>query len=318
MLTPERTQLASRPRGGDLEERKTGTLQQNERLLLFLACQRRKVPQARRMTFPKFLIQLIALFLIIPHAYAKEARADLTIIDAQGARHVLTENDFQQLHLDSVVVKDPVYNKHKRYLGYWLADIFAFESIHADPNTIWTFTALDGYKASIAVKDVLQSGAKAFVAVADLDRQEGWEKIKQGKEWLSPGPYYLVWQYPLREVEPSIKLPWPYQMVEISIHKADEAQENLPTGSIDRGDKLFKQNCIACHSLNLQGGVVGPELNVPKNILEYEDRKFLKDFIGDPSSFRARSKMPAFNKKLTAQELDDVLDYLAWMGKHKA
>jgi mono/diheme cytochrome c family protein len=265
---------------------------------------------------------LMALFLFTPHAFAKEARPDLTIVQGETKR-VLTENDLRQLHIDSVVVQDPVYNRHKRYAGYWLSDIFHLMGIRPDPKTVWTFTALDGYKASISVADVLQYGVKAFVAVADLDKEEGWENIKQGKEWISPGPYYLVWQTPLRDVTPRVKLPWPYQMIEISIIPADEGQQKLfpdssdKAESVTRGCKVFKQNCVTCHSLNLEGGVLGPELNVPKNILEYQDRKFLKEFIGNPSSFRARSKMPDFSKTLSAQELDDVLDYLAWMGKHK-
>jgi len=265
---------------------------------------------------------LVASFLIAPHVYAKETREDLTIVQGPNKR-VLTENDFRSLQLDSIVVLDPVYNKHKRYAGYWLLDILGFAGIHSDPDTVWTFKALDGYKASITVADVLQSGAKAFVAIEDLDKEEGWEKIQQGKEWISPGPYYLVWQFPLEDVTPSVKLPWPYQMVEISIHKSDEAQQKLfpesndKSESVTRGYKFFKQNCMACHSLNLQGGMVGPELNLPKNILEYEDRKFLKEFISDPSSFRARSKMPGFKSTLSPQELDDLLEYLTWIGKHK-
>jgi len=269
-----------------------------------------------------FFSLLLITFFITPNGYAKEARADLTII--QGAsKHVLTQEDFRQLQLDSVVVLDPVYNKHKRYAGYWLSDILALAGVHPDPDTVWTFTALDGYKTSIAVADIQRTGVKAFVAVEDLDREDGWEKIQQGKEWISPGPYYLVWQTPLEDVAPQVKLPWPYQMVEISIHKADEGlqksfeESNDKSEPVKRGYKIFQQNCVACHSLNLEGGTLGPELNVPKNILEYEDRKFLKEFISDPSSFRDRSKMPAFNKTLSPQEIDDVLDYLTWMGKHK-
>jgi mono/diheme cytochrome c family protein len=264
----------------------------------------------------------MAVLFMVPHAFAKENRAGLTITEAQ-AKHVLTENDFRQLHLDSVVVQDPVYNRPKHYEGYWLSDILALEGIHPDPQTIWTFKALDGYKVSIAVADVLQYGVKAFVAVADLDKEEGWEKFKQGKEWITPAPYYLVWQTPLRDVAPRIKLPWPYQMVEISVDPTDAGQQKLfpdskdKSESVTRGYKVFKQNCSACHSINLEGGVLGPELNVPKNILEYEDRKFLKEFIGDPSSFRARSKMPGFSSTLSDQGLDDVLDYLAWIGQHK-
>jgi len=267
-------------------------------------------------------LALIALFVIASHIYAQAARTDLTIIQGSN-KHSLTENDFRQLQLDSIVVLDPVYKKHKRYAGYWLSDILALAGVHPDPNAVWTFKALDGYKTSIALADVLQSGAKAFVAIADLDKEEGWEKIQQGKEWISPGPYYLVWQTPMVDVTPDIKLPWPYQMIEISIDKSNESQQKLfpdsndKSESVTRGYKVFKQNCVSCHSLNLEGGVLGPELNVPKNILEYENRAFLKEFIGSPSSFRARSKMPDFKGILSDQEINDVLDYLAWIGKHK-
>ena len=270
----------------------------------------------------KATILAIAFFLNIPQLYATETRHDLIIVQGQS-KFVLKENDFRQLHLDSIVVLDPVYKKHKRYAGYWLADILALEDIHLDPKTVWTFKALDGYKANIAVADVEQSGAKAFVAVSDLDQEEGWEKIPHGKEFISPGPYYLVWQYPMDDVVPSIKLPWPYQVIEISIHKPDEAQQKIfpdsndKTDSIKRGYKVFQNNCMACHSINLEGGAVGPELNVPKNILDYENRNFLKSFIKNPSSYRARSKMPTFNKILTDQDVDDVLDYITWIGKHK-
>ena len=264
-----------------------------------------------------FPLLLIALSLISQHAHAKESRPDLTIVVGQ-TKYVLTENDFRQLHLDSIVVQDPVYNKHKRYAGYWLSDILALENIHSNPNTVWTFRAIDGYKARVDVGDVMNSGAKGFVAIEDLDSVDGWQKFQHGPQWISPGPYYLVWQFALEDVPPdSVKLPWPYQMIEISIDKIYEAKQSLPTESIIHGDKIFHQNCVACHSINLEGGTVGPELNVPKNILEYEERKFLKDFIGSPNSFRARSKMPSFNNTLAPHDIDDVLDYLAWMGKHK-
>ena len=268
-------------------------------------------------------VVFIALFLIAPRVSAKEPRADLTIVTALGTKRVLTENDFRQLHLDSVVVEDPVYNKKKRYAGYWLSDILALADVHSGPDSVWTFLAIDGYRASIAVSDILRFGVKAFVAIADLDKEEGWEKIQQGKEWVSPGPYYLVWQTPLEDAVPNVKLPWPYQVIEISVHKIDETQQKLfpasndKSESVRRGYKVFQQNCVSCHSLNLEGGLVGPELNVPKNILEYQDRKFLKEFIDSPSSFMARSRMPDFSSTLTPRDLDDVLDYLSWMGKHK-
>lgn len=256
-------------------------------------------------------------FLFAFNCYA----ADLKI--SQGAtQRVLTDKDLQQLHLTTIEIEDPVYNKHKRYAGYWLSEILGTAGIQADPNAVLVFTALDGYKARVTVADVINSKAKALVAVKDLDAPEGWENIQQGKELKTPAPYYLVWQIP-PDAPANIKLPWPYQMNEISILNIDEAQAKLVpdsgerNSSIMRGYKIFQQNCIACHSLNLEGGVVGPELNIPRNILEYRDRKTLREFIANPSSFRARDKMPAFGKELSSGSIEDVLDYLAWMGKHK-
>ncbi len=264
----------------------------------------------------------ISLSLIANYSYANESRQDLTIIEGQN-KYVITENAFRHFQVDSVVVQDHVYGKPKRYTGYWLTDILAFEGIHPDPSTVWTFTALDGYKVQIAVADVINHGYKGFVAIADLDKEEGWEKFQHGKEWITPGPYYVVWTTPLEDFEPSVKLPWPYQVIEISIDKVDDSQDKLMADSNDKsesvfhGNKTFKQNCMACHSINLEGGTVGPELNTPKNILEYESRSFLTAFIKSPSSFRAKSKMPDFNNTLTDQDISDILDYLTWMSKHK-
>lgn len=245
---------------------------------------------------------------------------DLTISKGPIQR-VLTGEDFRQrLHLAKVEVEDPVYVKRKRYSGYWLSEIFDLAGMESGSSNIWIFSALDGYQARIAVMDVINSKAKPFLAVRDLDAPDGWERIKQGKEWLSPAPFYLVWQTEATTPH-DIKLPWPYQMVAIQIREVDEAQAKLfpkaagQTEAVVRGFETFRKNCLACHSINLEGGVLGPELNVPKNILEYRETKMLKEFIANPSSFRAKSKMPVFGS--SSQSLDDVLAYLAWIGQHK-
>lgn len=252
----------------------------------------------------------------------RKTNAKLTI--SKGSmQHDLTDEDFrQQLHLATIEIEDPVYLKRKRYAGYWLSDIFNLAGIQFDRKDVWIFSALDGYQARIAVVDVINSKAKPFVAIRDLDAPDGWEQIKQGKEWLSPAPHYLVWQTQTH-VATSIKLPWPYQMASIRIRDVDEAQQKLfpkadnRSEAVVRGFETFRQNCLSCHSLNLEGGVLGPELNVPRNILEYREAKILKDFIANPSSFRAKSKMPAFGSSLSRQSVDDVLEYLSWIGQHK-
>ncbi len=83
-----------------------------------------------------------------------------------------------------------------------------------------------------------------------------------------------------------------------------------------QGFALFKQHCLKCHSINLQGGALGPELNAPKNVTEYWQRHDLKAFIKNPESYRYQSKMPAFSFFSDA-EIDAVLAYLQQMKQQK-
>ena len=54
----------------------------------------------------------------------------------------------------------------------------------------------------------------------------------------------------MEDVTPRVQLPWPYQMVEITVGKSDDAQQKLfpdskdKSESVTRGYKIFKQSCI--------------------------------------------------------------------------
>jgi mono/diheme cytochrome c family protein len=262
----------------------------------------------------KLLSVVICSLMLACECYA----ADLTITEGE-IQHVLTSDDLKKLHAEIIDIQDPVYKKHKHYSGYWLSDVLDLAGISPDSINELVFKALDGYEAHLIMADKIKNNAKGFIAIKDLDAQEGWEKILQGKQWISPGPYYLVW----KDAPTEAKLPWPYQMVEIIVHNVAEPQEKpLPesdsqSDSVARGVTVFKQNCVSCHSLNLEGGELGPELNVPRNIFEYRDRDTVREFNKDPNSFRAKSKMPTFKEKLSKESIENVMDYLAWMGQHK-
>ena len=70
-----------------------------------------------------------------------------------------------------------------------------------------------------------------------------------------------------------------------------------------------------CHSINGEGGTVGPELNVPRSIVEYRPIEQLKAFIRDPQSFRY-SAMPA-HRHLSDEELDALIAYFRAMSQRK-
>jgi hypothetical protein len=71
-------------------------------------------------------------------------------------------------------------------------------------------------------------------------------------------------------------LSWPYEVVAIELvnFRADVSRDLFfghggATQPWRKGFDLFRKECLKCHSLNLQGGDIGPELNVPQNITEY-------------------------------------------------
>jgi mono/diheme cytochrome c family protein len=82
-----------------------------------------------------------------------------------------------------------------------------------------------------------------------------------------------------------------------------------------RGFAIFRASCIACHAINGEGGRVGPELNVPRSIVEYREPVQLKEFIRDPRSFRYTS-MPS-HPELTDADLDALVAYFTHMRAHK-
>jgi cytochrome c2 len=115
--------------------------------------------------------------------------------------------------------------------------------------------------------------------------------------------------------------PWPYQLATIEIASIERAfARAAPTGLATdtpawRGFERFVSECIACHSMNGEGGRVGPELNVPMSIVEYHDPAQLMLFIRDPERFRHTS-MPA-HLHLEPHDLEDLIAYFRAMSERK-
>jgi mono/diheme cytochrome c family protein len=262
----------------------------------------------------KFLAGAIAavIFLLSAHARADDwPSLDLTALAAGDLPEPV-----------SVAVDDPVYRERKNYEGYPLAAMLArlpgLDDLRSR-GAVAIFEAADGYKAVMSLENALAQGG--VIARRDLDAPAGeaWLPFMQGKERMTPAPYYLVW--PERS-HADWTFVWPYQLVRISVQPFAAAfgAAAPPDGAAEtarKGFDLFRTYCLRCHSVNLAGGELAPELNVPRNIGDYWPREHLRAFILDPAQYRARSKMPSFRETLSEDALDAILAYLALMADHK-
>lgn len=223
-----------------------------------------------------------------------------------------------KLEVHQVTVDDPLYKKEKTFQAFRLADIakLGFERTSAQlADHAFVLTALDGYTVNIDGARLIEKGG--FVAFDDVSHADGWEPIEERK--ADPAPLYLVWTGDQQREEKLYPRPW--QLTEFSIADEQDNHTAAQPAHLDsdkpawRGYELFRQECVACHSVNQSGGTVGPEFNIPKNITEYRSREFVLAFIANPATYRY-SKMPSF-EQLSDDDLDDIWSYLVAMKDRK-
>jgi mono/diheme cytochrome c family protein len=227
----------------------------------------------------------------------------------------------------TVTIDDPYYGRVKRFRACPLAEVLALgfgplDALDAarDRDALdGFFKARDGYVKPASLARMREAGG--YLAFADADRMHGddpgWEPIDRRQ--VDPGPYYVVWQKP--EQRDPHRYPWPYQLTTIELASyADRYPHTAPAGvpadaPAWAGFTIFRGECIACHAINGEGGTIGPELNVPRSIVEYRPIEQVKAYIRDPQSFRYTS-MPA-HAHLGAADLDALIAYFQAMRERK-
>lgn len=275
-------------------------------------------PLNTRQRHVRGLMMKLLGILLYCWAFAVAAEPVLTTVHSGQSRSWTLAQLQQQLPVQEVRLHDPSYNQLKNYRGFLFNDLLqktGFPPLQDDDTLV--LTASDGYAPTLSAAQLHQQ--QAVLVFAEAGQADfSFTPLQQGKEMLSPAPFYLVWPWAGKAAE---HFAWPYQLVKIELlpfreRYADVIPAIEAPPPVQRGFTLFKQNCLKCHSINLQGGVLGPELNAPKNITEYWQLHDLKAFIKNPPSYRYQSKMPAF-AHFSDADIDAILAYLTQMKQQK-
>ena len=274
--------------------------------------------QSKAKTNPNMKTFILS-FVVLICARAFAGTNDLTIALPGKETKISLKELKTKLKVVSVTIDDPVYKKEKSYEGFYLTEVLKLAG--AEQSTSGeeiVFTAVDGYSPNTSFANVHKyTGVLVFKEKGKKDFE--FTKVAQGKTMITMAPYYLVWKEGKKLVE---GVPWPYQLVKIEVVDFKQKYSKLYPKDVEsdsrvmKGFLLFKNQCLRCHSINLEGGDLGPELNAPKNITEYWSRRVLKEFIHDAPSFRYKSKMPPFTF-LKENEIDEIVRYLKHMKGQK-
>jgi mono/diheme cytochrome c family protein len=215
------------------------------------------------------------------------------------------------------VSNDPFYGGVHTYRGYPLQAVMAklfSEKAFSEKGVEVALVCRDGYIVRLSPeKTPLDNAVLAFEETSAPDGQK-WIEIPEGREKITPEPYALIWKSPHPNAQKSY--PSPFAIVAINLERNRRSPAQPSQTELFAGYEIYKTRCQQCHSINLDGGVIGPELNVPKNVTEYWKLSDLRALIRDPQTYRYGSRMPPF-PDLSEEELSSLLTYIQGMSLQK-
>lgn len=246
-----------------------------------------------------------------------DASVSLVFVHDGKTVRTLTLAELQKsIAWETVTGFDPYYGKTKTFHALPLIDVLkkGFEGEGADlAIEEYVFRAKDGYAAPF--RGALATEAGGYIAFEDAE-VAGWEPI--GPQHANPAPFYLVWKKPEQANLESHPRPWQLKAIEMAKFDAiyPNTSPGTPSGSpATKGYAIFRDQCVRCHAINREGGHVGPDLNVPQNILEYRPEAQVRAYIKNPLQFRY-GNMPA-HPTLTDADLDSLIAYFTAMKDKK-
>ena len=212
---------------------------------------------------------------------------------------------------DYTVAYDPFFGPGTTFRGFSVNEGLETLGINAEIERADSleiiFICKDGYAPAMPLRTFLTRDA--FILPQTEKDLPNWpEEVR--KKIL---PYYITFT-DARDME---RLPFPYGTIKIKVdYSTTQHHYSFPKpiqkdSILTAGFQFFQLRCGKCHSVNKEGGSVGPELNYPQNITEYRSKEYLRAFIQNPQSFRYNSAMGPMD--LSEDEFDLVYGYLRAM-----
>ncbi|WP_052494210.1 c-type cytochrome [Nitrosospira sp. NpAV] len=174
------------------------------------------------------------------------------------------------------------------------------------------FTSIDGYQPSVPVAKFLAHDA--YLAFAHENGAPfTMTNTLQNNEIVPLGPLYLIWDnINSKELLESGASDMPYQIKRVEVKSVAPFPNMAPPANasveVQRGFTHFRKHCMACHTINGEGGGKAPELNYPVSVVEYIKPEYLKRWIENPQTIRHNTTMPGLargipNREKVAEEL---------------
>ena len=253
--------------------------------------------------------------------------AVLHFVGASGASRDLRLGTLRQACAEAEIeVDDPYHGRPMRYVTLPLRCVLdvGFEGAggaEGQRSKGLLLRSRDGYTRPVSGQRLLESGAHlAFGEPGLMKTGEPHSRFSPlDRRQIDPGPFYLVWSGSGQN-DPHVH-PWPYQLTTIEVAAFEDAFPRTVPRGLDRSDAgwtgyaLFQRSCASCHAINGEGGKVGPDLNVPRSIVDYRPITQIRAYIRNPQATRYTS-MPA-HPDLGESDLDALIAYFFAMSERK-
>ena len=281
---------------------------------------------ARNFRHIQFILVVLCGNVFLPAPALSQNNTDIEFKDRGRVVRTLLLTDFGSITAAvSLKIFEAHEKKERTYQAYpvrpLLDHIFSKGWEQAEEIV---FTSVDGYQPSIPVARFLSHDAYFAFASAN-DTPFTLVNVLQNDELVQLGPLYLVWDnLQSKALLADGASGMPYQVIGVELTAFATRYPNLSPPApaslqAQRGFLNFRKHCMACHTINGEGGGKASELNYPVSVVEYIKPEYLTRWIENPASIRYNTVMPALameipNRAMVTQE---IIAYLRAMSAAK-